>query len=104
MIFNYLQNNESFNDDFPCIENKLVELIHNNLIDENLKITNPIREVLNFPQDDSVDTRLQISSDNCTKTAASQFNEKDATTSFCDIIATPKSHTDNLNEINGRKI
>ena len=57
MIFNYLQNNESFNDDFPCIENKLVELIHSNVIDENLKIANPIKEVLNVPQDDNVDTR-----------------------------------------------
>ena len=53
MMFNYLQNNGNFKYDFKCIENKLAELLYNNVIDDNFKISNPIEKVLNFHPSDN---------------------------------------------------
>ena len=53
MTFNYLQNNGNFKYDFKCIENKLAELLYNNVIDDNFKISSPIEEVLNFHPGDN---------------------------------------------------
>ena len=53
MMFNYLQNNGNLKYDFKCIENKLAELLYNNVIDNIFKISNPIEEVLNFHPGDN---------------------------------------------------
>ena len=58
-IFNYLQNNRAFNYDYESLENEIIALRNNGIIDETFKITNPIEEVLNFPEDD-----LDITSEN----------------------------------------
>ena len=51
-IFNYLQNNQASNYNYESLENEIAELRNNGIIDETFKITNPIKEVLNFPEDD----------------------------------------------------
>ena len=51
-IFNYLQNNGASNCDYKLLENEISELRNNGIIDKTFKITNPIEEVLNFPEDD----------------------------------------------------
>ena len=51
-IFNYLQNNGASNSDYKSLENEISELRNNGIIDKTFKITNPIEEVLNFPEDD----------------------------------------------------
>ena len=50
------------------------EIIHNNVIDKSFKITNPTEKVLNFPPNDYVHIRSEMSDNNCTKAVASQFN------------------------------
>ena len=48
-IFNYLENNWDSNYDYESLRNEIAELRNNGIIDETFKITNPIEEVLNFP-------------------------------------------------------
>ena len=48
-IFNYLENNWDSNYDYESLRNEIAELRNNGIIDETFKITNPIKEVLNFP-------------------------------------------------------
>ena len=72
------------------------------IIDENFQITTTIEDALNFPPDDNVNTKSEISDDNCTNKAASQFNITDVTTPFSNSISTPRSHTDSLKKINTR--
>ena len=52
VIFNYLQNNGAFYYNYESLENEIAELRNNGIIDETFKITNPIEEVLNFPEDE----------------------------------------------------
>ena len=58
-IFNYLQNNGASNYNYESLENEIAELRNNGIIDETFKITNPIEEVLNFPEDE-----IDITSEN----------------------------------------
>ena len=48
-IFNYLENNWDSNYDYESLRNEIAESRNNGIIDETFKITNPIKEVLNFP-------------------------------------------------------
>ena len=56
-------------------ENVIAELRNNGIIDKTFKITNPIREVLNFPEDD-----VAITSENsdisCLNTQSLQIDEE----------------------------
>ena len=52
VIFNYLQNNRTSNCNYESLENEFTELRNNGIIAETFKITNPIEEVLNFPEDE----------------------------------------------------
>ena len=52
VIFNYLQNNRTSNYNYESLENEFTELRNNGIIAETFKITNPIEEVLNFPEDE----------------------------------------------------
>ena len=63
-IFKYLQNNEASNYDYESLEIDIVELRNNRIIDETVKITNPIEKVLNFPEDD-VDITSENSDTSC---------------------------------------
>ena len=40
------------NYNYESLENEIAELRNNGVIEETFKITNPIKEVLNFPKDD----------------------------------------------------
>ena len=51
-IFNYLRSNSASNYNYESLENEIAELRNKGIIDETFKITNPIEEVLNFPEDD----------------------------------------------------
>ena len=81
-IFNYLQNNGASNYNYESLENEIAELRNNGIIDETFKITNPIEEVLNFPEDD-VDITSENSDISCLNTQSSQVDEEnDATLSL----------------------
>ena len=81
-ILNYLQNNGTSNYNNELLENVIVELRNNGTIDETFSITNPIEEVLNFPEDD-VDITLENSDMSCLNTKSSQADEEnDATPSL----------------------
>ena len=81
-ILNYLQNNGTSNYNNELLENVIVELRNNGTIDETFPITNPIEEVLNFPEDD-VDITLENSDMSCLNTQSSQADEEnDATPSL----------------------
>ena len=62
-IFNYLQNDGASNYNYS-LKNEIAELGNNEIIDETFKITNPIEEVLNFPEDD-VDITSENSDISC---------------------------------------
>ena len=62
-IFNYLQNDGASNYNYS-LKNEITELRNNEIIDETFKITNPIEEVLNFPEDD-VDITSENSDISC---------------------------------------
>ena len=69
-IFNYLQNNGASNYNYESFQSEIAEL-RNNGIDETFKITNSIKEVLNFPEDD-VDITSENSGISCLNTQSSQ--------------------------------
>ena len=88
-IFNYLQNNGASNYNYESLENEIAELRNNGIIDETFKITNPIEEVLNFPEDD-VDITSENSDISCLNTQSSQVDEEnDATPSLNNNTLTP---------------
>ena len=88
-IFNYLQNNGASNYNYESLHDEIAELRNNGIIDKIFKITNPIEEVLNFPEDDVGITaeKFDIS---CLNTQSSQVDEEnDATPSLNNNILTP---------------
>ena len=88
-IFNYLQNNGASNYNYESLENEIAELRNKGIIDETFKITNPIEEVLNFPEDD-VDITSENSDISCLNTQSSQVDEEnDATPSLNNNTLTP---------------
>ena len=78
-IFHYLQNNGAFNYDYESLENEIAELTNNGIIDETFKITNLIKEVLNFPEDD-LDITSGTSDISCLNTQSSQVDEENDAT------------------------
>ena len=89
-IFNYLQNDGASNYNYS-LKNEIAELRNNEIIDETFKITNPIEEVLNFPEDD-VDITSENSDISCLNTQSSQVDEEnDATPSLNNNTLTPNS-------------
>ena len=71
------------------MENEITELRNNGIIDETFKITNPIEEVLNFPEDD-VDITLENPDISCLNAQSSQVDEEnDPTPSFNNNTLTP---------------
>ena len=87
-IFNYLQNDGASNYNYS-LKNEIAELRNNEIIDETFKITNPIEEVLNFPEDD-VDITSENSDISCLNTQSSQVDEEnDATPSLNNNTLTP---------------
>ena len=81
-IFNYLQNNGAFNYNYKSLKNEITEVRNNVIIDETFKITNLIKEVLNFPGDDVCITS-ENSDISCLNTKSLQVDEEnDATPSF----------------------
>ena len=93
-IFNYLQNNGASNYNYESLENEIAELRNNGIIDETFKITNPIEEVLNFPEDD-VDITSENSDISCLNTKSLQVDEETgATPSLNNNTLTP-----NLQEV-----
>ena len=88
-IFNYLQNNGASNYNYESLENEIAELRNNYIIDETVNITNPIEEVLNFPEDD-VDITSKNSDTSCLNQQSSQVDEEnDATPSLNNNTLTP---------------
>ena len=79
-IFNYLLNNGASNYNYESLENETAELRNNGIIDETFKITNPIEEVLNFPEDD-VDI-TENSDISCLNTQSSQVGKENDGTPF----------------------
>ena len=73
-IFNYLQNNGASNYNYKSLESEIAELRNNRIIEETFKITNPIEELLNFPEDD-VDITSENSDISCLNTQSSQVDE-----------------------------
>ena len=73
-IFNYLQNNGASNYNYKSMESEIAELRNNRIIEETFKITNPIEELLNFPEDD-VDITSENSDISCLNTQSSQVDE-----------------------------
>ena len=64
------------------MENKIAELRNNGIIEKTFKITNPIKEVLNFSEDD-FDITSENSDISCLNTHSSQVDgENDATPSL----------------------
>ena len=80
-IFIYLQNNGVSNYNYKSLENEIAEVTSNGIIDETLKITFPIEEVLNFPKDD-VDIISENSDISCLNTQSSQVDEEIKATLF----------------------
>ena len=74
-IFNYLQNNGASNYDYESLENEISELRNNEITDKTFEITNPIKDVLNFPEDD-VDITSENSDTSCLNTQSSQVDEE----------------------------
>lgn len=73
------------------------------LLTKNVKITNPIEEVLNFlPDDNADDIKSEISEDNCTNRVVSQFNVNDLTIPFSNSITTPQLDTYGPKKVNAR--
>ena len=71
------------------MENETAELRNNGIIDETFKITNPIEEVSNFPEND-VDITSENSDISCLNTQSPQVDEKnDATPSLNNNTLTP---------------
>ena len=88
-IFNYLQNNGASNYNYESLENEIAELRNNGIIDETFKITNPIEDVFNFPEDD-VDITSGNSDISCLNTQSSQVDEEnDANPSLNNNTLTP---------------
>ena len=88
-IFNYLQNNGASNCSYESLENEITELRNKGITDETFKITNPIEEVLNFPEDD-VDITSENSEISCLNIQSSQIDEQnDATPSLNNNTLTP---------------
>ena len=83
-IFDYLQNNGASNYNYESLENKIAELRNKGIIDETFKITNPIEEVLNFPEDD-VDI-TENSDISCLNTQSSQIDEENDANSSLNIL------------------
>ena len=83
-ILNYLQNNGTSNYNNELLENVIVELRNNGTIDETFSITNPIEEVLNFPEDD-VDI-TENSDISCLNTQSSQIDEENDANSSLNIL------------------
>ena len=87
--FNYLENNGSSNYDYESLENEIAELRNNWIIDKTFKITNPIEEVLNFPENHFGIT-AENSGISSLNSQSSQVNEEnDATPSLNNITLTP---------------
>ena len=78
-IFNYLQNNGASNYNYESSENEIADLRNKGIIDETFKFTNPIEEVLNFPEDD-VDITSENSDISCLNTQSSQADEENDAT------------------------
>ena len=73
------------------MENETAELRNNEIIDETFKITNPIEEVLNFPEDD-VDITSENSDISCLNTQSLYVDEEnDAIPSLSNNTLTPNS-------------
>ena len=90
-IFNYLQNNGPSIYNYESLENEIAELRNHWIIDETFKITNPIEEVLHFPEDD-VDITSENSDISCLNTQSSQVDEEnDATPLLNNNTLTPNS-------------
>ena len=71
------------------MENEIAELRNNGIIDETFKVTNPIEEVLNFPEVD-VDITSENSDIGCLNTPSSEVDEEnDATPSLNSNTLTP---------------
>ena len=71
------------------MENEVAELANNGIIDKTFKITNPIEEVLNFPEAD-VNITSQNSDISCLNTQSTQVDEEsEATPSLNNNILTP---------------
>ena len=88
-IFNYLQNYRAFKYNYESLENEIAELRNNEIIDETVKIANPIEEVLNFPEDD-VDMTLENSDISSLNRQSSQIDEEnDAIPSLNNKTLTP---------------
>ena len=88
-IFNYLQNNGTSNYNYESLENEIAELSNNGIIDKTFKITNPIEEVLKFPEDD-VDIISENFDISCLNTQSSQVDEEnDVTPSLNNNTLTP---------------
>ena len=88
-ILNYLQYNGASNYYYKSLENEIAELRNKGIIDEIFKITNPIEEVLNFPEDD-VDITSENPDVSCLNTQSSQVDEEnDATPSLNNNTLTP---------------
>ena len=62
------------------MENEINEIRNNGIIDQTFKITNPIDEVLNFPEDE-VDITSENSEISSLNTHSSQVDEENETTS-----------------------
>ena len=77
-IFNYLQNNGASNYNYESLENEIAELRNNGIIEETFKITNPVEEVLNFPEDD-VNITPENSNNSCLNTQSPLVDEKNDT-------------------------
>ena len=72
-IFNYLRNNGASNYNYKSFENETAELRNNWIIEEAFKITNPIEEVLIFPEDE-LDITSGISDISCLNSQSSQVD------------------------------
>ena len=71
------------------MENEIAELSNNGIIDKTFKITNPIEEVLKFPEDD-VDIISENFDISCLNTQSSQVDEEnDVTPSLNNNTLTP---------------
>ena len=88
-IFHYLQNNVTSNYNYELLENEIAELSNNGIIDKTFKTTNPVEEVLKFPEDD-VDIISENSDISCLNTQSSQVDEEnDVTPSLNNNTLTP---------------
>ena len=90
-IFNYLQNNGASNYNYESLEKEIAELRNRGIVDESFKTTNPVEEVLNFPEDD-IDITSENSDISCLNLQSSQIDEEnDATPSLNNNSLTPNS-------------